>query len=61
MSLTGDTKPLTCQMSLPVNNSLSGGVTCVELFSCTLLADTPQNVMGVVSCSMPILLDSSQC
>lgn len=65
ISPPGNTKPVTCQMSLLVNCSLSEGVTCVKLFSCTLMADTPQNVIGVTSCSeeqetrVPVLIVSS--
>lgn len=60
-SPTGDTKPITCQMSLPVSYRLSEGGTCEKLLSCTLLPVTPQNVMGVASYSMPLLLDSFHC
>lgn len=67
ISPTDNTKPVTCQTSVLVNCSLSEGVTCVKLFSCTLMADTPQNVIGVTSYSeekgtrMPVLIDSFQC
>lgn len=62
-SLTGNTKPITCQMSLGVNCSLSEGVTCVKLFSCALMA---QSVMGVMCCEeqetrMPVSVDGFQC